>query len=195
MAKDFSLIGFLYSKGVSLSDLVMIYNESPFLIKSEVMKKGCTLHDKSVSLESVLSELSPNDRLQVQRLITDCHKELPTGLTVAFDLVSLQDVFVSCSKEQKLASLLNLTTYATENFKIEFNQWSGISMESSDLEKLKSIVKLGIKGVVWKLTYTLKLERALVDSDFERIKKTLHGVKAENVNQLGKLVWEWTNKK
>lgn len=194
MAKDFSLLGFLYSKGVSMSDLVLIYNESPFLIKSEVSKQRCELRNTSLTLETVLSNLEPQERLQVQNLITSCHTEVPTGLNVVFNLVTLKDAFESCSKEQKLASLLNLTTYAKENFKVEFDQWSGISLESSDFEKLKSIVKLGIKGVTWKLTYTVKLERTLLDSDFSRIKKTLHDVKATNVNDLGKLVWEWSNK-
>ena len=194
MAKDFSLLGFLYSKGVSMSDLVLIYNESPFLIKSEVSKQRCELRNTSLTLETVLSNLEPQERLQVQNLITSCHTEVPTGLNVVFNLVTLKDAFESCSKEQKLASLLNLTTYAKENFKVEFDQWSGISLESSDLEKLKSIIKLGIKGVTWKLTYTVKLERTLLDSDFSRIKKTLHDVKATNVNDLGKLVWEWSNK-
>lgn len=194
MAKDFSLLGFLYSKGVSMSDLVLIYNESPFLIKSEVSKQRCELRNTSLTLETVLSNLEPQERLQVQNLITSCHTEVPTGLNVVFNLVTLKDALESCSKEQKLASLLNLTTYAKENFKVEFDQWSGISLESSDLEKLKSIVKLGIKGVTWKLTYTVKLERTLLDSDFSRIKKTLHDVKATNVNDLGKLVWEWSNK-
>lgn len=194
MAKDFSLLGFLYSKGVSMSDLVLIYNESPFLIKSEVSKQRCELRNTSLTLEDVLSKLEPQERLQVQNLITSCHTEVPTGLNVVFNLVTLKDALESCSKEQKLASLLNLTTYAKENFKVEFDQWSGISLESSDFEKLKSIVKLGIKGVPWKLTYTVKLERTLLDSDFSRIKKTLHDVKATNVNDLGKLVWEWSNK-
>jgi hypothetical protein len=193
---NYRLIGDLYSKGIKLSYLVSLFNISPFLIKSEMVKLGYAVSNKSnaissnKSLDELWFTLSEDDKDYIKDYMVYMNKDKDNEYAFITKR-TINDAFDDCKKEYNKATLLDLTLDSKTNFKAKFNKWSGIIFESDSFDGLYSKAKGGLQGSDWELSFTLELERPLQESDFERCKKVLNVETIDNINGLGVLTWIW----
>lgn len=196
MQINYRIIGDLYTNGLKLSHLVSMFNISPFLIKSELIKLGYATSNKgnansnTKDLDEMWYTLSVDDQNYIKDYIVYTNKDKESEYSF-ISKKTITDAFEDCKKEYNKAKLLDLTLDSKTNFKAKFNKWSDIIFESHSFDGLYSVVKGGLQGSVWELDFTLELERPLQDSDFERCKKVLNVDTIENINGLGVLTWKW----